>query len=376
MSKTTIPTKVKIQLWMLAGGRCQYEGCNEPLWKDLLSQKRINKAYIAHIIADEPEGPRGDKILSPKLAKDISNLMLMCDTHHRMIDVEAVNEHPVDLLQKMKIEHEDRIEILTSIHPNRKSEVLVYRANVGKVTSMIDHSKAIQAIRKTHYPISERGITLGLVNSSFEDDQATYWTVETENLKKLFDQKVRPNLQDGKIPHLSVFGFAPQPLLILLGSLITDQIESEVYQLQREPAGWYWHDDKPDVEHTIIPPKDISKKPALVLSLSAKVSHDRVSQVMGDDCSIWTITTENPHNDYLKTKKHLQNFRECLRKAFNEIKFRHGSTHDLHVFPVMPVATSIEFGRVIMPKADLAMTIYDENFKTKGFAPALTINQR
>ena len=302
--------------------------------------------------------------------------MLMCDTHHRLIDVEAEKDHPIDLLQKMKVEHKDRIEILTSIHPNKKSEVLIYRSNIGHVTSKIDHSKALQAIRKTHYPLSERGITLGLANSCFKDDDSTFWAIEAENLKKIFEQKVRPSLQDGTIPHLSIFGLADQPLLILLGSLITDQIESEVYQLQREPAGWYWHDDKPDIEHTIIPPQDFSKKPALVLSLSAKVSHDRVTQAMGDDCSIWTITTEDPHNDYLKTKRNLQNFRECLRKAFNEIKFRHGSSQALHVFPVMPVATSVEFGRVIMPKADLAMTIYDENFKTKGFAPALTINQR
>jgi len=90
VSVSYIPEKIKIRLWGTAAGRCQYEGCNKPLWLDTLTKYEFNVAYIAHIIADSPDGPRGDPELSFKLKADISNLMLMCDEHHRLIDREDV----------------------------------------------------------------------------------------------------------------------------------------------------------------------------------------------------------------------------------------------------------------------------------------------
>jgi hypothetical protein len=102
MSKTSIPEKIKTQLWTLSAGRCEYRGCNKPLWKDELSMAKMNNAYIAHIVADSPDGPRGNKKRSPILAKSFSNLMLMCDAHHRLIDKEDVDGHPESLLIEMK----------------------------------------------------------------------------------------------------------------------------------------------------------------------------------------------------------------------------------------------------------------------------------
>lgn len=129
MSRTSIPEKVVVQLWTAACGRCQYAGCNEVLWRDELTLKRMNRAYIAHIISDKPRGPRGDTNLSKKLAKDISNLMLMCDSHHRLIDKVDIDGHPVSLLQKMKKAHEERMELLASLRENQKSLIVMYEAN-------------------------------------------------------------------------------------------------------------------------------------------------------------------------------------------------------------------------------------------------------
>ena len=94
MSVTSVPEKVRTRLWGKAAGRCQYEGCNKPLWIDELTKFEFNQSYVAHIIADKPGGPRGDTELSELLKADISNLMLMCDTHHRLIDKEDIAGHP------------------------------------------------------------------------------------------------------------------------------------------------------------------------------------------------------------------------------------------------------------------------------------------
>src|SRR5208337_472785 len=123
MSRSNIPERIKIRIWGKAAGRCQYAGCNKPLWIDSLTKIEFNAAYIAHIIAERPDGPRGDQEFSEKLKDDISNLMLMCDEHHRLIDREDVEGHPVGKLQEMKRRHESRIALLTSIAENKKSHV-------------------------------------------------------------------------------------------------------------------------------------------------------------------------------------------------------------------------------------------------------------
>lgn len=58
MSSSSIPEKTRVRLWVRASGRCQYAGCNKPLWRDDLTMADMNSAYIAHIIADSPDGPR------------------------------------------------------------------------------------------------------------------------------------------------------------------------------------------------------------------------------------------------------------------------------------------------------------------------------
>src|SRR5260221_13969749 len=70
MSVSYIPETVKLRLWGKTAGCCQYEGCNDQLWVDSLTKAEFNTAYIAHIIADSPDGPRGDPILSPQLKRE------------------------------------------------------------------------------------------------------------------------------------------------------------------------------------------------------------------------------------------------------------------------------------------------------------------
>ena len=86
MSVTSISNKNKYLLWVKSGGRCQYRGCNKSLYQDIITKRNFNQAYIAHIVADVPGGPRGDLVRSPLLADDLGNLMLLCDTCHRRID--------------------------------------------------------------------------------------------------------------------------------------------------------------------------------------------------------------------------------------------------------------------------------------------------
>lgn len=374
MSVSFIPEWVKLCLWGKAAGRCQYDGCNQPLYRDDVTQAEFNTAYIAHIVADKPTGPRGDPVLSPKLKSDISNLMLLCDTHHRLVDKTDVIGHPVPRLQDMKRRHEARIELLASIGADRQSHVLLYGAKIGDHASPLSFGKAAEAMSPDHFPAEARGIEIGLGQSAFADTELSYWTMEAEQLRRQFATLVGPRLAAKQLAHLSIFALAPMPLLIELGRLLSDIPAANVFQLHREPPDWKWRSEPATFTYSVTPPAGPPRKTvALILALSADIAPARVTAVLGDAVDIWIVTHTAPANDFLQSAVQLREFRRCLRNVFNRIKMTHGEDANLHLFPAVPVSAAVEIGRVWMPKADLPFSVYDQNRAAGGFTKALDI---
>jgi len=374
MSVSDIPQKVRYLLWAKSAGRCEFDGCNKPLWRDGLTQIEMNFADVAHIIGDRVSGPRGNAILSKAYCSDVSNLMLMCQEHHRMID-EIVRVYPEEILRQMKHEHEERTENLTAITPDRTSNVIIYRGRVGDFQPKIDFRDAWLAMYPERYPASHLPINLGFANSSFADNESEYWQIESTNLERQFKEKVKPCLtEDRERNHFSVFAFAPQPLLIKLGSLLSDLYPADVYQLHREPTTWEWQPGPEAFEYLVTEPSTRHPVVALNLSLSADITRDRIEKVLGaHPYSEWRVTIKNPSNDYLRSKGQLSLFRKQFREILNKIKANHGEQAIIHVFLAVPVSVAVEIGRVRQPKADLPFVIYDENINKQGFMRTLTI---
>lgn len=374
-TRPPIPSDVKTKLWLTSGGRCQFDGCNESLWRDALTCNEMNRSYIAHIYGYAEGSARYDTIKSPKLEKDFSNLMLLCDTHHRMIDdIKRVSEYTAERLIEMKKVHEQRIDFLTSINPDKKSHVILFGARIGEHDSPLHFKNALEAMLPHFYPASPNSIELGLHNSSFKDSKEKYWEIQIENLETLFSQRVAFIKAKHEVQHFSIFALAPQPLLIKLGTLLNDIYPAQVYQLHREPSTWCWVDEDIEVLHQVSEADGNGKVVALKFELSATITDERIKEVIGNECEIWSIYHNEPNNDYIRNKNNLQDFRRVMRLAFDRIKAKHGQDAELHIFPAMPVSVAVELGRVWMPKADLPMIIYDQNYQTGGFLKALTIN--
>ncbi|QZT38646.1 SAVED domain-containing protein [Halosquirtibacter xylanolyticus] len=368
-----IPANTKARLWLASGGRCQFKGCNKALWSHSITRNLMNKSYIAHIYAFSPEGPRYDKILSPQLETDYNNLMLMCDECHRLIDAMPVKEYTAETLIQMKKDHEARIELLTGIQPNKMTHVIMYGAKVGKHDSPLRYDSAVQAVIPQYYPLSSNAIELGMKNTVIEDSMPEYWNIQEQNLCALFKKQVEYIKENDGIQHYSIFALAPQPLLIKLGTLLNDIYSAEVYQLHREPSTWAWQNDDKSIEYELVIPEKRANVVALKIELSATITDDRLTDVMGIDVDIWSIKIEEPYNDFLQSRHQLKLFREFIRKAFDKIKAIYGQDAVLNIFPAMPVSTAIELGRAWMPKADMSMLVYDQNRTLNKFIKTLKI---
>lgn len=373
MSKSKISPKTQMMLWGKAAGRCEYAGCNEALDLDLVTKSSMNASYIAHIYGDQPLGPRYHQEYSVKLAKDISNLMLLCDRHHRLIDREEVATHHANRLLDMKRTHEDRIRLLTGLGPDLQSHVILYGANIGASGVPLNFKDAVIAMLPLKYPANSPGIELGLVNSLVEDHTPEYWLMQEKHLSQIFDRYVRPLIGTHPVQHFSIFALAPMPMLIKLGTLLSDMNTADVYQRHREPSTWNWQEDQENFEFNLIEPKNKNNTPVLKLSLSANISDDRINPLF-EHCSIWEISHAKPHNDFLRSPVHLKKFRIAMRQAFDRIKAGHGQHTPLHLFPAMPVSAAVELGRTYMSKADLPLVIYDQQNKHKAFIKTIQLN--
>jgi hypothetical protein len=369
-----VDQKTRNLLWAVSAGRCQF--CNKIISRDWLTQKRGNFAEVAHIIGNRLDiSGREKKKLPPEYCNDVQNLMLLCPEHHRLIDYEDPGAYPDSTLRLMKETHEQRMEALTNIDKDRTSAVIKYGANIETHDAVLSTSDAHRAIAVAGwYPARATPILLGILNSTLQDHEAEYWKAQEKELVRRFEREVRPYIGEGARNHFSVFGLAPIPLLVKLGSLLSDLHQVEVYQLHREPQTWEWQPGPVGFEYLIEEPLNTKQLVALNLSLSATITNERITRILGEEnVSIWRMTIERPNNDFLKGREQLQQFRIAFRQLLDQIKTKHGEEAVLHIFPAVPVSVAVEMGRVRQPKADLPMLVYDQNRAVGGFIQALRI---
>lgn len=375
MSSSSIPASVQSALWAQAGGRCQLRGCNKLLIGDLITGKRTGKyGYIAHIVADSADGPRGDKIRSPLLARDIENLMLLCPVHHKAIDVDHLADYPEPLLLEMKVQHEDRVEIVTDMDVDRRSHVVRFAASIGNLDALVSQKAVFNAMPPDRHPADFHTIDIEVSGLDLKDNDPAFWSIQSENLQKQFDRKIKQRVEQKEIHQLSVFALAPQPLLILFGTLLGDIMPAIVHQKHREPDTWKWQSQQPSINfQTTTYDGPANVRVALKLGISATITDDRIISVIGENGAVWSIVAENPHNDIMRRPDDLTQYKRHLRRLFDRIKAHHGEEAIINVFPAVPVSVAVETGRAWMPKADLALKIYDQSREAKAFVPTLTV---
>jgi hypothetical protein len=370
-----IKREVERELWARTAGRCQFNGCNRLVYKSPVTQESVNISEKAHVYSFSENGPRGwgPFMFNRKGLNNINNLMLVCHDCHKTIDKEKDGgRYTAELLLQWKLDHEKRVDIATGIDPSKKSYVILYGANIGEEKSPLQPEHANWALFPEWYPAEERPISLGMKWEK-KDDRVDYWKAEEENLRQTFDRSVLPLIKEGS--HFSIFGLAPIPLLVRLGTLFTDKVPAQIYQLQREPKQtWQWNNtNQTSVDFQINTPVNYKHPPALAIALSSTIDSGRITSIMGPNVSIWKITIVTPSNDFLKTTDQLSRFRTTVRKLMVQISAKHGNNTPLHIFPSMPVAAAIELGRVRMPKAEMPWIIYDQNNNEGKFIEAIKI---
>lgn len=373
--RSRIPDDVKLKLWVFSGGRCEFPGCNRPVWRDGLTLQDDNFAHMAHLVAASPDGPRGDRILSSKLAADFSNLMLVCLNHSKLIDGKHKSKYTLDFLRSYKAKHERRIQIQTAIGPDMGTTVLQFIANIRERRMSISPSQAYDAIFP-RFPSDERGILMDFTNKQGTGNKS-YWREFAKEISADLQRALAPGNDRRRVEHLSVFAIAPMPLLIHLGNRIGGSTPVEIYQKHRNTDDWKWKKEpKRNNFRYFVRARNVNKrsrKVAVILSLSGKIHPAEVDTVL-PNAPNYEITIKKPSRDFLQHRSQLSEFARVYRELLARIRGLHGGNCEISLFPAVPVSVAVTCGHELLPKADPRVTVYDRDSEHKGFVPTLTIN--
>ena len=118
----TVTRETLRDLALLCGNECTFPGCVAPIYDTVHSEY---VGHVAHIKAQSPAGPRHDKSQTKEERDGLDNLMMLCGSHHRIIDdLGNVEAFSADVLSGYKKAHESRLSRNTILTESMIEEVV------------------------------------------------------------------------------------------------------------------------------------------------------------------------------------------------------------------------------------------------------------
>lgn len=376
VTSRTIRPDVKLQLYVRAGGRCEFDGCNAYLLEHPVTLDRVNLGEVAHIVAFAPTGPRGTDPARPsdEAINQIENLMLLCLGCHEYIDKKPGAERFTRAnLEEHKRAHEERIFRLTECRPDRKTTILQLKAKVGGQAVAISDADVWNAVAP-RYPADREGVVIDL--TTVEDGDPRFLELAAEEIKRETFRLYRRGMA-APIEHLSLFAIAPMPLLMLLGIRLSNKVPVDFYQRHRDTQDWTWKVGGATAVYThrrLRSGSDASSV-ALLLSLSAPLDPAALPANIDARYSVYEITLRDvaPSPLFLRTRADLDAFRVIYHDLLATIIFDHPELSTLDVFPAVPAPVAVLCGYELFPKISPALNVYDKDARKGGWIPALKI---
>lgn len=371
---------VVLELWVRAGGRCEFHGCNAYLLEDDLTTNAVKLANIAHIVGRSKNGPRGNDPLPISERNKIENLMLACTKCHKVIDNKALEEQfHKGLLHHYKNNHEARIRYLTGLGLEHETSILRVIGRIrGDTVSVSNEEVRIAVLDIGRYPRylgDERAIEIDL-HSLPDEVNSLYWQTATAKVTEVITRLVAPDVEGRKVKHLSVFALARIPILIHLGNTLGDKIPTDLYQHHRdEPVGWRWRQgDEIEFSPNLLQKGSDKRKIALMLSLSGKIAPATLPKKIDDTYYIYEISPlgAQPSRSLLLNRETLASFQRTYQRMLRTIEVDHGKGLVLHLFAAIPAPVAVICGRELLKDVDPTLHVYDR--VADGYEFALTVN--
>jgi SMODS-associated and fused to various effectors sensor domain len=364
----TISSQGTLRLWVAAGGRCEYRGCNEYLLEDELTGYELNLAERAHIVGatEGPGSPRGKAPLDPALRNDEPNLMLLCRKHHRVID-RLIAEHGVEGLRAMKRKHKERIRLLTSLSEDASSVVVRMSGGIRGAPVEIPREAVRAAVladgRFPRFRAALAGEDLEIdLRKLPGEEESGYWKAGE---RMIAEQTARLREAQEAVRHVSVFALARLPLLVALGFHLDDKIPATVYPRARSGSGdgeWGFDDRATPTAFSLNRLADRqAEEVALSVSLTGPIGEDVLAHAEGQ--SIYEIEPDGvAHSrDLFSARESLDAFAETYHRFLALVEREHPACKEISIYLACPAPAAVQIGRGLMRSAQPRLVVYDRN---------------
>ena len=373
---TGISTETRNQVLLDAHGRCMFEGCGIDLTEDPVERTRGNFATLAHNIAASEGGPRGVLYLSRASADDPANILLLCETHHRLVDTVARADYPAATLSAMRRRFCDEATSLLdalALAPTPAYCVAwpVHRQRIALPSS--------QEVARALKPIGARlNGQVRLVN----DNEALLRSLDGPELWAAMGKAVESTAADillqahGEGYRAALFAIGLMPALIALGAKIGNKCDITPMLRDRENGLWTWPVKKPrGVFYTIEGLERLSDgegQVCLMLGLTA-VSERMQSTARSLGMAVVSVIARSDYlgNGAMGHPDDGAAFRQRMQELLHRLRDAHGA-RGVHVLPCASNAACVFFGQAF-DSHHPDLVIYDFAPDGDGMVPTLSI---
>lgn len=378
-----VKTKTAMKVFMASAWRCQFDGCGEDLSSHFATDGASNYSYLAHIVASSVDGPRGDAILSPLLADDPENIMLLCDKCHRLIDRVAPSAYSIEKLRAMRTRNVADVKRLLTGLQYPPAEPIMLLGNISG--------------QPHHYP--KRNVEDAMLNARLRPSRdepeyfcfnnhilhnphsVSYWgclfeslSTDVPRLKALLNGSARGRAR----PHLAVFPLHSTSVLMLGGRLIGDTAGVSVFQFHRDKVAgnqggqWAWPSDiaEPSSDkYRLEVLKDFSEETeaCLVVSLTFEIYPDRLTPPCVESGALQLptlkITADRFGHDVIGHPKDLELFGAKLDEAIRILQDQ-WKVPRIHLFVGAPASACFRVGQKMQARNQATYVCYETD---RGF---------
>ena len=369
-------------VWADAGGCCMFKGCGQDLSVVPLYNKGARVAYLAHIIASDPEGPRGTIEDSHRLSDRAENIMLMCDAHHRLIDAFAAETYTAARLKEMRLAHTSKVRRYREAMKFTEAQVMTLFADLGNVSTHYPDSEFLEVLlaeQLSMHPHVRRNLDYRKRDGRTSPD---FWGNYLHEMELDVGTMVREMRSPTSADVLAVFPLHHTPTLVLAGRITGEARRVQVFQPSRQRKSWHW--DSNAVAHPAGTFKvsgktdGESKEVLLTIELTAHVDMGAVPASLSDAVTSgrmpWIrLMLDSPDGECIRRKEDLEQFMNTARSTINFIQDQVRADR-VHLIVLSPSSAAFSLGQLMQVGHQAKFTLYDRANREQPFVEAFTIS--
>lgn len=352
--KGAISLSTAREVFLQAHMRCMFKGCAKRLDEHSVIGEKGYFGYLAHIIPASENGPRGNEARlgeCERLVDESTNIMLLCDECHRLVDRVAVSDFPRATLDGMRREFLSSAARCLKHLAFIQAPVAEFLWPIGTDPVGIPSSKEIQ---ECFYPLGLRwdGDTRQIAdrNSNLHDTKTReFWNI-APSLLELAKNKLEALVVE--YPITGLFAGGPMPALIALGALAGNKTKIIPMLNARSSGGWCWSSEEPGgLRFSVSGLDELQGSSEIVLQFNLTYKTPQQEEMRQKleteyDCQSIIVEAHEMSNECIDHHQDALDFQNEMTKMLSHLKSSLGIRR-VHVLPCASNLVCVHFGRSI-----------------------------